>query len=48
MLRESDLMYARPATEFSAQDMKAVIGLRLRQALGQGRMLRRNMVEDIA
>jgi N,N'-diacetyllegionaminate synthase len=48
VLRESDLMYARPATEFAAQDMKTVIGQRLRQALGHGRTLRRNMVEDVA
>jgi N,N'-diacetyllegionaminate synthase len=44
VLRREDLMFARPATEFAAGEIGAVIGRRLTQALGRGRLLRRNMV----
>lgn len=45
VLEHGDLMYARPATGFAASEIGEVIGRRLLQTVGRGRLLRRNMLE---
>ena len=46
VLTDADLMYARPASEFSASERPALIGRRLRDAVGRGEVIARaNVVE---
>jgi N,N'-diacetyllegionaminate synthase len=46
LLVRDDLMYARPATEFRAADLDAVIGRRLKAAVPAGSQLRRSHLSD--
>ena len=44
-LQAADLMYARPASEFSAADLPLLIGARLKTALRRGELVRRAAVD---
>jgi N-acetylneuraminate synthase/N,N'-diacetyllegionaminate synthase len=46
VLQRDDLAYARPATEFAAGELGAVIGRRLRHGLQRGKLLRRDSIEN--
>ncbi|MDP6952085.1 MAG: N-acetylneuraminate synthase family protein [Alphaproteobacteria bacterium] len=45
-LAETDLMYARPATEFAAADLPRLVGRHLLAAVGRGELIRRENVES--
>lgn len=45
LIEHDDLMFARPATEFSANDITKVIGLTLLEPIKKGELVRRNGVK---
>ena len=45
VLKRGDLMFARPATEFAAQEIDPLPGRRLLRAVGKGELIRRDDVE---
>jgi sialic acid synthase SpsE len=46
VLRDEDMMYARPATEFSSLDRPALVGRKLQDAVKAGHLVPRSAIGD--